>query len=289
MPNSDALLAAGASGAIAAGNALATANLNRKNRKFAQEMYDKQKADNLAFWNLQNQYNSPAAQMQRFRDAGLNPNLIYGQQNTAGSVQSADFKQPSTDVPRVGDIGSSVLTYLDATYNFEMKQAQTDNLKAQNAVILQEAALKAAQIEATKTGTSRALFDLDLESELRQTSVDARREALRQMKTLTDVSIRRDVREALMNSSNLREANERIQNLIQERAYKQVQSAHTDADRKRILAETARIKKSIDLMMKEGVIKDLDVDLSKAGVRASDPIWYRSLGLIVNSVLDYFK
>lgn len=43
----------------------------------------------------QNEYNSPAAQMQRFKDAGLNPDLIYGQSNegTQGMV--------STDAPAV--------------------------------------------------------------------------------------------------------------------------------------------------------------------------------------------
>lgn len=33
---------------------------------------------NIEFWNMQNQYNTPKQQMQRFKEAGLNPNLIYG-------------------------------------------------------------------------------------------------------------------------------------------------------------------------------------------------------------------
>lgn len=40
---------------------------------------------NLQQWNLENAYNSPAAQMQRFAEAGLNPNLIYGQNNYAAN------------------------------------------------------------------------------------------------------------------------------------------------------------------------------------------------------------
>lgn len=46
-------------------------------------------AYNLDLWNLTNQYNSPAAQMGRYQDAGLNPNLIYGQQNTTSPLQAA--------------------------------------------------------------------------------------------------------------------------------------------------------------------------------------------------------
>ena len=30
-------------------------------------------------WNAQNEYNLPANQMQRYKDAGLSPHLIYGQ------------------------------------------------------------------------------------------------------------------------------------------------------------------------------------------------------------------
>lgn len=38
-------------------------------------------------WHLQNQYNSPAAQMQRYKEAGLNTNLMYGQ-GTPGNAEA---------------------------------------------------------------------------------------------------------------------------------------------------------------------------------------------------------
>lgn len=43
----------------------------------------------LKMWNMTNEYNSPAAQMARFRNAGLNPNLIYSQSNTSQSPAPA--------------------------------------------------------------------------------------------------------------------------------------------------------------------------------------------------------
>lgn len=49
-------------------------------------MQQQQNAFELEMWNLKNQYDSPAAQMQRYQDAGLNPNLIYGQQNVSGNT-----------------------------------------------------------------------------------------------------------------------------------------------------------------------------------------------------------
>lgn len=50
---------------------------------------EQQNAFNVAMWNAENEYNTPANQMRRFQDAGLNPNLIYGQQNTSASAPSA--------------------------------------------------------------------------------------------------------------------------------------------------------------------------------------------------------
>lgn len=52
-------------------------------------MKQQEQAYNLELWNLQNKYNSPAEQMKRYQDAGLNPNLIYQQQNAASAPASA--------------------------------------------------------------------------------------------------------------------------------------------------------------------------------------------------------
>lgn len=60
--------------------------------------YDQEKAlsrdawnRQLEFWKMQNEYNKPSAQVQRLKDAGLNPALMYGAgsgANTAGELSS---------------------------------------------------------------------------------------------------------------------------------------------------------------------------------------------------------
>jgi len=63
---------------------------NRKQRQWTEDMYQRQKQDNLDFWNQQNSYNSPEQQMQRYAKAGLNPALIYGNgTSSAGNATSA--------------------------------------------------------------------------------------------------------------------------------------------------------------------------------------------------------
>lgn len=61
-------------------------------------------AFNYEMWNEMNKYNSPAAQMARYQDAGLNPNLIYSQSNTTSPLQAAAnsaFRSQGTHAKRV--------------------------------------------------------------------------------------------------------------------------------------------------------------------------------------------
>lgn len=54
----------------------------------AQYALAKQQNDyDLNLWNMMNEYNSPQSQMQRFKEAGLNPMLVY-QQGTPGNASS---------------------------------------------------------------------------------------------------------------------------------------------------------------------------------------------------------
>jgi hypothetical protein len=65
---------------------------NEGNMELAKYSYSK----DLEQWNRQNEYNSPSAQMQRYADAGLNPNLIYGSGTaSAGNASSS----PSFNAP----------------------------------------------------------------------------------------------------------------------------------------------------------------------------------------------
>lgn len=45
--------------------------------------------------------------MQRYKDAGLNPNLIYSQQNNAPAVRSTDFVAPKIEEGALDVLGKS--------------------------------------------------------------------------------------------------------------------------------------------------------------------------------------
>lgn len=123
----------------------ATDNLNRKTRKYNLEMYALQRQNALADWKMQNEYNSPSAQMARLREAGLNPNLVYG----AGSATAESKSMPNSSSvqawhPEVPTAGATnpVTAYLDT----ELKDATLQNLRATNQSINNESMLKMIQI-----------------------------------------------------------------------------------------------------------------------------------------------
>lgn len=115
---------------------------------------------NLDVWNMQNEYNTPAAQMSRFQDAGLNPNLIYGQQNMAGNINSASAAQPrssgtmnkaaQTGISMVGQMlqalraGREMFDYV--SYGIPMNQYQ--NEIARNDVYSAQARRTMSQLDA---------------------------------------------------------------------------------------------------------------------------------------------
>lgn len=200
--------------------------------------WNRQNDYNLKMWEKENAYNSPAAMMARYKEAGLNPALIYGQSNQGGSVATANLdsgritgagttKDWRPQAPDLSGLATGIADGVNAYYNLEQKSAQTDNLRATNNVLQEEARLKAAQTLRTLTdeyyGQVKAegqtyknasyQFQNDLETELRDVSVDARRSALRSLQVSTDLALNRDEREAAMNSMNLREGGARIQKL----------------------------------------------------------------------------
>ena len=99
-------------------------------------MYAQQRSDSLADWNRINQYNSPEQQMKRLKDAGLNPNLVYGN-GSVGNASASITAPPNRDfkyIPQQVD-ASSVGDAVAAYNNVTQQQLQNDNLKAQNDLI----------------------------------------------------------------------------------------------------------------------------------------------------------
>lgn len=95
----------------------------RANKQLAEYQYSK----DLEMWNRMNEYNSPAMQMQRFKDAKLNPNLIYGQGNAGNASTLPKYQAPRVDYSQRTPL-LEPLTMLSAFNDFRRKNAEVDLL-----------------------------------------------------------------------------------------------------------------------------------------------------------------
>lgn len=81
-----------------------------------------------------NLYNSPAQQMQRFKEAGLNPNLIYKQTNEGAAVRSTDAIAPKIDETQLDVLGKTNNIAVQKL-NLESMKLRNQNQQLQNEVL----------------------------------------------------------------------------------------------------------------------------------------------------------
>lgn len=123
--------AAAAIGSVA-GNAIATGKMNKRAERFSREMYDKQRQHAVSDWNTVNAYNDPSAQMKRLQDAGLNPNLVYGNGSAsageATAPRSAQSSQPNYRVPEMdfNSVVQQAMATQQSQANIRRTEAETD-------------------------------------------------------------------------------------------------------------------------------------------------------------------
>lgn len=73
--------------------------INKMNNEFNEKMLDKQLAYNTDMWNKTNEYNSASSQVQRYRDAGLNPYLMMTGGANAGTASNVSGGTASSSSP----------------------------------------------------------------------------------------------------------------------------------------------------------------------------------------------
>lgn len=149
-------IAAGLIGtAIAAGGSAGASAIGNSGKKKSQARANQY---NIEAWNRQNAYNDPSSQMERLRKAGLNPNMIYGTGANA-AVGNADKQAPA----KAADFNvENPLAQMGQYADWTVKEAQTNNLKTQNTVLVQDGILKASQAAKNAADTATTKFELNL-------------------------------------------------------------------------------------------------------------------------------
>lgn len=93
----------------------------------------------------QNEYNKPINQMARLREAGLNPNLVYG--DGGATIASASGGNPSAPdiTPASGTFG--LIGKMQALQSMKQSEANIDETKARTASIDENIALKKQELD----------------------------------------------------------------------------------------------------------------------------------------------
>ena len=126
-----------ATASIAAGGGLLSNVINAISaRRTQQRQYEnnlslqqQQQSYETAMWNKSNEYNSPLQQMSRLQEAGLNPNMVYGQ-SSAGAAGTATVPQGASN-----SVGTLQPVHVDLTQ--AALQAAQVNTQVQTSKLLQ--------------------------------------------------------------------------------------------------------------------------------------------------------
>jgi len=238
----------------------------RNDRKIADENRDAQRQA----WNDQNDYNNPIMQMNRLRQAGLNPHLVYGQSSGGAAGNSSSPRQvserPSLDSPIPG--------FMDAIRGFSgvaQQRAQVGLLENQKDLVTSQVAKTNAEVARLGINTARDSFELDKAHTLLNYQVDAAR--------LANENVERN--NILLDT--------RIDNIIADTGLKGQQaydlSQRVKESKVRVNEILQRIDESKDRLKTSGLqrvnleIKNesdrLETLLLSSGISKNDPAWLR--------------
>lgn len=261
----------GTAALIGAGiSAIGGAVSNRRNRKsqekqnqreieYADMAYNRSRQDALADRDFENKYNSPEQQMQRLKEAGLNPHLVYGSGGSAAqsaSVRSATQMQPTMKAPQFNaDFADKGAAGIMAAVDIKAKEAGIRNteqmtLNAQSDNILKQLGVISKHLE-----NSMGIIDLKYKEEMTKGLV----------KQLT---LNNERMEELNTSDFFRSSEEGMKSRYEIGKDLNIQRGRKDLE----------IKEQIHRNLKrEEDIKKLDLFLKKNGLDSSDPLYIKSI------------
>jgi len=242
---------------------------NRQNQRMARqqrdwnwEMQNRQNRFNLSMWNAANEYNTPAAQMERFKDAGLNPHLIYGK-GTAGNTQplrSADVKGYTR--PEIKSITQGVDIFGDI-YRQQNIRAQTENIKEQS---------ETQKTQQDVNTANALLLNNKAIGELFRSGSDMISYKQKHMLFDTYIDTQKRTLEKLNQDIGINQINYEILE-----GTKKAKIDQAFADLKKTYESTKNLKESTQLLKLKGAYQTYQNKLASQGIYSSDNILFRQM------------
>lgn len=145
------------SGAIGALGNLFTGGMSaRKQYKYQSKLMDKQNQQQIDFWKMNNEYNTPFAQRARLEQAGLNPDLMYGGSGSVTPSQMPGAASGSAPNVDYGDTSGAFANGIRLAQQASLIDAQVSKIEAENKLLAEQALSQAEQRELWKAQATDA-------------------------------------------------------------------------------------------------------------------------------------
>lgn len=248
--------------------------------------YERMKKDNREFWDIQNKYNSPEEQMNRLRQAGLNPNLVYGKgaDNTAGQIMSSKMPEGSDRIlPKLDPMAYSQAKQF--AQQLKLQQAQTDNVSADTSNKVLDQDLKNAQINQTNVqtaniaqNTATSEFQLAQSQQLKDSVLQKAQLENESLKIKNAVTLSENERAQIKNASDIKQAIQNIAESKQRVLTAQLQNAQIlPLQREKLQKELDQLTAVTVNQNLEGAIKQIELKLREQGLNPNDPIYVKKI------------
>lgn len=133
------------SGAIGAIGNLFTGGMSaRKQYKYQSKLMDKQNQQQIDFWKMNNEYNTPFAQRARLEQAGLNPDLMYGGSGSVAQSQMPGAAAGSAPNVDYGDTSGAFANGIRLAQQASLIDAQVSKIEMENKLIAEQALSQAS-------------------------------------------------------------------------------------------------------------------------------------------------
>lgn len=244
----------------------AQGKMNSATRDWNQMMYGIQRRDAMTDWLMQNHYNHPTQQMQRLKEAGLNPNLVYGN----GAVANSTSQPRSTDVkswnPQTPDFQSGIIRAGGAVGDYmdmQIKTQQLENLKAQLANMNLDGAMKGEAIAGKTISNAKSQFELGKSMELRDTAIETAKTNLQLLEQKGVLNTAKNNRESQM-------AGYQMEKILQDTV--RLQLANENNPRKQAIMDA-----QLENLLQSGKLKAIQARMAEEGVNPNDEFIIRAI------------
>lgn len=127
------------------------------NNDWSERMMDKQNQFDIDMWNRNNEYNSASAQVQRLKDAGLNPALYMGSGAAGSASGSSSVGLPSPSSAQVqplqySGISKAIESSIMLASQLAKNSAETNFINTQSDVMRAESKARIAEMEQNTRG-----------------------------------------------------------------------------------------------------------------------------------------